>query len=101
MADGGAGVGRCLTIKGYGEMSTETALDIAAMIDVHDRPGQSLRLRAELQREITTALATTQQKALESSRTAAMVLNKLGIRPRSPWITSDAGGNASTATDTL
>lgn len=71
-------------------MTVDTALEVAKMIDVHDRPGQAEWLRAELRQEIDAALGISQQRAMDVSRTAARVLHKLKIRVRSDWVSHPA-----------
>lgn len=77
-----------MLIKGYGEMTMQTAVDVAAAVDVHDRPDQAPRLRAELQREIVTALGIHANRALDTARRAASVLDKLNVRERPKWVRS-------------
>lgn len=76
-----------ITIKNYGQISLQTAQDIATMVDIHDRPGQSARFQSVLRKEIVTALGVTDTRAaLNVARTAASVLTKMRIRERPDWI---------------
>lgn len=73
-----------LTIKGCRyPLSVETARRVAAMIDVHDKPGQSARFRTTLRAEIAAELGgMNPNRALNTARTVARVLELLGLRER-------------------
>lgn len=77
---------RILTIRGYGEVGLATALDVAKLIDVHDRPAQSRAMRANLAPMISAALGIPTNEALNTARTTARVLDRLGIRERPDYI---------------